>query len=363
MDWRNYMNIDECIKDISRNLSKDYEKSIWIFQKYERILQKEVRENPKNIRAVSLLAIIKCELRKSPRTSLKYLEIAYKNFKNDISNEDLALLSTNIAYFYNQEFRSNEKKMKEILNESILSKTQYAQTYYALALLYYNEDDFSKALPLFKKALELSNNIKNKFNYAVCLYRCGFINKAIPIFLELSHKWEEEDYAAQAYLILGNAYVLNNDTEKAKKIGDELYESEVEVDVGYLDLAELMFYVGDYEKCISFYNKENFTGSVDWLRQYFYSLKELNKKTLATEKLKYVLDEIDEDIQDKQNESADWDKSDLEYYLKSELENKAEIQNAFDDVFLNNIKPKNTFIPALQYVCYYIDCPRHYDEK
>ena len=329
-------------------------------KKYERMLQKEIKENPSNIRAVCLLAMVKCELLKSTSTSLKYLHSAYNHFKDSLDDSEFCMLVTNLAYFYIEECANKEKTARALLQEAITRNSPYAETYYALALEYYKEGQFEQALPLFQKATNLSSLFRHRYNYAICLSQCNQERECIEILKTLSNDYKTHEYSAKAYYSLGVLYVFLAEEQKAKEIALHLLNIDYfKFDIEHYMLADFMFSVGEYQHCFELYDKEQqLWETADWLSLYFYSQKKMNRTEDASKKLYQVIDAISEKIKDCRLEDFD-DKKDFDEYIHSENKRMEDVKTAYQDIFYADVTPVARLQTDLIYGCYYIDCQRH----
>ncbi|WP_353094827.1 hypothetical protein [Tissierella praeacuta] len=354
------MDVRSIFLELQRLLQLDFEEYASKIKKYEHMLQKEVKENPHNMRAVSLLSMVKFELRKSISTSLKYLEHSYNNFKDLLKDIDFCLLVTNMAYFYLEECINKEKYAKELLNEAIKRNSPFPQTYFALAMEYYEENQFELALPLYKKASDMTSLVPYHYNYAVCLNKCNRAFESIEILKKISEGYRKNEYKAKAYYSMGIIYSFLGEIEKARKIAFDLLDVDYStLNIEHYMLADLMFLVGEFQQCIILYDKENLWETADWLSLYFYSQKEIDCKENALKKLQHIVNKGNMEIKDCKLEDFDGNEKDLNKYIDNERERVESIRTAYDNVFNTDIKPKIISNIDLIYVCYYIDCPRH----
>lgn len=354
------MDIDSVLSEMRNLIPIGFEKYAPRFRKYERLLQKEVKDNPNNIRAVCMLAMVKFELRKRTSTSLKYLESSYNRLKDSVSDFDFCLLATNTAYFYIEECADKEKFAIELLKAAIKRNSPFAQTYYALALEYYKENQFEYALPLFQKAAEISSFFRYYYNYAICLNKCNQIEQSIKILKVLSCDFDTHEYKAKAYYSLGVLYASLGEIKKVREIATQLLNTAYsDFDIEHDMLADLMFSVGEFQLCLDLYDKEKLWESADWLSIYFYIQKKTNRANDAFKKLSDVIDKISMEIMHCTLDDFDGNKKEFYEYINSEKERIESIKTAYNNIFHDNIKPVATLHTRLIYGCYYIDCPRH----
>jgi tetratricopeptide (TPR) repeat protein len=354
------MNIDTYISEIREILDKEYEEYRPQLEMYLKLLLSERRINPINIRLSSLIAIVSLELRRSTKTTLKYLEGVYHNYHAIISKCDFTMLTTNLAFIYMHECANKEHAAVDLLKQSIDAGSTFAETYFGLALIYFKNLNYIEALPIFKKACEYSDQFRYRYNYAVNLYQCGFICKAIEYLKDLSKDWKCNSNSAHAYFLLCNIYAIQNDMEAVKKIvSDFLSMGHSFDDIEDIDFANLLFFICEYEKSAFLYENSNYVESAEWLGQYFYCLMVMQQMQKAKEKLDEVINNIKEDISEKQNDPLEWKKTELKNYVNFKYKKLSEILKCYDDVFIHSQKPEFHFKPVLIEGCYYIDCPRH----
>jgi tetratricopeptide (TPR) repeat protein len=355
------MDLDTCISELRLNSQKEYEEYVPVLEKYRDILASEIVTDPKNIRAASLLAMVHFQLRESTEVSIKCLKHAYRSNQHELADKEFAMLATNSAYFYIREYRYTGKAVCNLLKKAIQANSPFAETYFALALLYYKNEQYREALPFFKKACDLSNQFGYQYDYAYCLFKCEYAGRAIGILKGLSINWRYDSESAKAYYLSGIIFAFQDKIEDAREIAMDLFSVDYcALDVDEFDLAKLMFLIGDYERCIKLYEKANFSETADWLGEYFYSLKALNQGDQAKEKFYDTIQKIEEDIADKQNEASQWEQKELESYISGVSLTKSEIQECYRDAFVNNLRPKVLLLIPLIDECYYIECPMHY---
>ena len=364
------MDIDLCISELQQSTENEYEEPLPVFEKYRELLLSESRDNPKNIRAVCLLAMVCFELREDTKDVLKYLKHAYKAYKDELSDDEYAMLVTDIAYLYIKELRYSGKAICNLLKSAAQRNPTFPETYYALAMVLYDNKKYSEALPQFKRACGLSDKFRYHYNYADCLFRCGYSGEAIEILRKLSLNWHDGWRGTKAYFLLGYIYANQGHKEETKKIAVNLFSADyddLEFDglMFLSELAGLMFLIGDFEKCAELFENDNLAFEAWWMGRYFYCLKESNQENKAKSKLLEAIEYIEDDISDKREEASEWEPKQLEEYIVGSNRENGEIQTAYDDAFTRDMKPDGEFVVQLvdEYSydgCYYIECPRHY---
>jgi tetratricopeptide (TPR) repeat protein len=354
------VNIDDIITALHVAVRGEYATYAPVLKKHERALHRLIKAHPDDVRAVSLLAMVKCELRKNTRTYVRCLEKTFNDCKDTLSDGDYALLATNLSYFYAEECSGKEKRVAELSESAIRRGSPYWETYHALALRYYRAQDFSRALPLFRRTAELSALPRHRYNYAVCLQKCGFAADSIAILRTLSTRFAEHEYDAKAYYALGVFCAQSGDTDTARGIAYDLTRVEnAESYVDFDELAELMYAVGEYEQCVKLYDSDRLYETADWMSHYLYSLKSIGNAQRAAQKIADSERDIRLAIDDKTPDDFGGDEKACADYIERESTQLSELRRAYDDVFTRNITPKHEIEIPLLCVCYYIGCPRH----
>ena len=185
---------------------KSYDEYKHLFFEYIEYLERTLTDNPKNIKAICQLAISYMEAREPVEKSVELMENALNNFKDELSNDELTELMTNLAYFYEEETIEIDKS-KHLLEEVVKLNISIPSPYNALGMIYLNEENNTEAIRMFLKASALSEEIKYHNNYAVALFIDGQLEKATDIFDRISKGWRENEVATKAYYSFGMAVV------------------------------------------------------------------------------------------------------------------------------------------------------------
>jgi len=290
---------------------------------------------------------------------------AYQLYKDDLSAEDFSMLATDIAYFYIEEDCGTEEAAAGLLQQAIQKGMPFAETYYALGLLLYRRNHFNDALALFKTACEYKPIPGYQYNYGVCLYKCGLRAECITLLEAITDSEVITEDGTRALLLLGNLFAIEGKIDLAKRMVEKLIDwNNITPEIEPVDLAELMFRIGEYEKCTSLYETEPLFPAVDWLGLYFYCLKVSGQQGKA----RIQMDEVIDYLQSMMDETKDClaDTPDLQDEIQDRIaalhNDISDIQKEFHDVFDCDKKPVIDLVPQLAYSCYYINCPRHSDE-
>lgn len=361
------MELYKIIKKLQNVMGLDFEERALVFEKYRDILKTEITANPSNIEAFCLLAMIICELREDTEKSIEILEQCYAQNQSSFSDKGFALWATDMAYFLLEEcWEGSEERAVQLLSKAISRKSNYAQTYYAYGKHCFSKKSYKKASSLFHNAFELSPKKSFKYCESVSLLAASLQKEGISLLKSIyAYPFEDNEMDARIALTLGRELALSGNKDAAKKIAEQLLESNNrELDIEMDEMADFMYILGDYQACVELYDKDQYLqGDASWLTQYFYSLKQMGQESIAVKKLQEITKEIEEDILEKELHPLDWDsEEDYEYYLSSEKNRLTAIREGYNNVFTNSIN----IMPDVNYYiiheCYYINCPRHYSK-
>ncbi|GEM_PF-1465193 len=357
------MEIHEMVKKLQGVMNLDFDERAIIFKKYRDILKSEICTNPSNIEAFCLMAMITCELREDTEESIKILEECYLKNQSKFSDESFALWATDMAYFLLEEQREedSEKRAVLLLSQAITRNSNYASTYYAYGKVYFGKKDFTKASVLFRKAFELSAKKSYKYCEAVSLIAHSNQNEGIALLKSIySYPFENEEVDVRIAFTLGRELAINGNEDEAKKIAQILLETDYEeFDIERDEMADFIFILRDYKTCIELYDKYHFYEDSNWLKKYFYSLKQTGQISMAEKKLEEIIEKIGKDINEEY--SDDWESYE-EYidYIFSQTKRLKDIREEYDKVFTHSTEILPDVYYDIFYECYYIYCPRHY---
>ncbi|ARC83412.1 tetratricopeptide repeat family protein [Clostridium argentinense CDC 2741] len=355
------MNITKMVKELQSVMNLEFDERAKAFHECKEKLEIEVNNNPSNIQAFSLMAMINLELRNDTKISIDILEDCYNKNKNNMSKDRYSLWATNMAYLLSEEYEEVDKSV-EVLTKAIECKSKYDNTYYALGKLFFKRKNYKEAIILFNKAFKISPHKIYKYNEAVSLIASDDKEEGI---LELksiyTYPYEDEEINGRIALLLGRELALNGELEEGKKIIQLLLESSYEsLEVGASELAECMYILGDYHKCIELYDEDNLYKDESWIGQYFYALKESYGIDASEKKMNEIEEEIVKNIYEEETNYAEWDsEEDCKEYVDGEKVRLNSIKECYRQV-VNGIKPFVEIDYDIFYQCYYINCPRHY---
>lgn len=315
-------------------------------KKYHDSLLREIRKNPDNIEAYSLLSIIKLELLSGTKVILKYLKKAINN--NSINDKQYAMLATNTAYILITE-PTDDNSLNEALTyltEAIKRNSAYPETYYGLGMYFYKDKNLKKALQYLQQATELSNNEKYAKAYASCLISDKQYDNALQYITLINEK--------SLKLFLTAVIKFNkNDFAKTKQLLDNINESDY-IYYSY-EIAKLYLAIGEYQKFTDIIDNENYYFDKELAHYYSYSMNKLGQSEKAYEKLHLIINETEEIIADTNIEDFE-KKKEYTDFIKTV---KNEINEIIEGFSMKNSKPIYTFDFQPDTDCYYIGCPRH----
>ncbi|AOR23146.1 tetratricopeptide repeat protein [Clostridium taeniosporum] len=356
------MDMIKILEDLQSAMNLEFEERVIIFEKYKSILELEVFNNPSNVYAFSLIAMISLELRNDVEFSIKILEEYYGRNKDIISDDDFSLWATNMAYFISEEYEDYDRAIK-LLTEAVKRSSKYANTYYALGKLHFMKKDFNGAKKLFNKAFKISFNNIYRYCEAISLIKLNKKEESISKLKSIyTVPFIDEEIDGKIALMLGIELALNGKEEESKKIVQCILNSDYErFNIETDDLGELMYILNDYHKCVEFYDKANLYVDDSWIGQYFFALKKIGNINKAYEKLKKIELNIEKNIYEEEFNSEDWEcEDDYKDYIDSEKRRLDSIKKCYVKVVEENFKPIPNIYYDIFYKCYYINCPRHY---
>lgn len=147
---------------------------------------------------------------KDYKTAEKYLREMLKEYPNN------AMLLSNLADI-ERELKQNKEAMK-LYHQALEVQKNPDQTswsiYYALGALYYQENEYEKAVAYLKKAVELSNRNPNVLNYLGYVYLDNNknVDSAVQMILEAYHNYPYEGHIIDS---LGWALFRTGEYDKA----------------------------------------------------------------------------------------------------------------------------------------------------
>ena len=373
------MNIDDVRDEISEKLKTvDGHKEIHkLHEPYKKLLEKEIKLNPKNIEAYCLLAMV-IESMLLDDEPMDILEKCYQENRDTFTDNEYCMWATNMAYFIvdyygcvEQDDNKKGKRAVEILEEAVKRKSKYYQTYYALGQYYFENKMFDKASKVFHTAYTISKDRRYLYCEGVSLIKASKLDESVKIFEKLLvSPLVDIELDFNIALALGQSFLQMGDTEKASKIADILVDEKYEdFDGADWTFTDFMFTLGRYDYVINYYDDNEYAEDVSWRSEYFYSLKMLGKDKEALIILERVLKEYEEEIATAEKEVSFGSDDDAyetiderdEDIVKTKEELRA-MKKCYDDVFAKNIKPTKEQYCSIVYECYYIGCPRHHAE-
>lgn len=205
---------------------RDFEKSVFYYQE-------ATKQEPKNIEARINLAVATYYTGKIEDAIKEYTE-ALNESKNPVPELNFNL---GIAHAHKGNFEEAIRYYKAALTQ----QKNYAEVHNNLGLLYEAKDDFNSARDSFKEAIKLK-----KGNYPLAHYnlaRLQIFNRDYDGAIKsLALAIEQKNTFSQAYLTLGNAYLLlaiNGQDLKVAEIDLAIknYQRAIELNNGFYPLA------------------------------------------------------------------------------------------------------------------------------
>lgn len=360
------MELNKIIKKLQSVMNLDFDKRAIFFEKYRDILKSEISANPSNIGAFCLLAIIICELREDTEKSIEILEQCYVQNQSSFSDEGFALWATDMAYFLLEECGENShERAVQLLSQAINHNSNYASTYYAYGKVCFANKGFKEASKLFHKAFEFSTKKSYKYCEAISLLAYSNQNEGIALLKSIyTYPFEDEGIDVRIALTLGRELAICGNVDEAKKIADILLKTDYrEFDIEIDEMADFMYILGEYKTCVELYNKYQFFEDASWLKKYFYALKQIGQVSIAEKRLQEITEKIEQDINDEKMNPNDWESyEDYEDYISSETKRLKDIREGYNKVFIHSVDILPDVYYDMFYECYYINCPRHYQE-
>lgn len=361
------MELHKIIKKLQGVMEFDFDERAIFFEKYRNIIKLEICDNPSNIEAYCLMAMITCELREDIEKSIKILEECYDQNQSKFSDTGFALWATNMAYFLIEECggKDSEERAVELLSQAISRNSNYPSTYYSYGKLHFLKNDFRKASILFGKAFELYPKKSYKYCEAISLLASSNKEEGISQLKSLySYPFKDEEIDVRIALTLGRELALSGSVYEAKKMAEILLKMEYrEFDIEIDEMADFMYILGDYKTCVELYNKYEFLEEASWLNKYFYALKQLGQINIAEKRLQEITEKIEKGIHEEELNPTDWESyEDYKDYISSETKRLKDIKEGYNKIFVHFVDILPDAYYDIFYECYYINCPRHYLE-
>ena len=357
------MELKKIIEDLYSVRNLEFDESAVYYEKYRDILKEKISQNSSNVEAYCLLAMLICEYRESTNKSIQILEECYIKNKKSLSDNSFSLWATCMAYFLIEEGCEEESENRgyDLLSQAVSRNSNYEQTYYAFGRINFERKNYEKACKLFHRAFELSPRKEYKYCEAVSHLINDNQREGISL-LKSIYTYPFEDILIDGKIIfsLGRELALMGKLEEARKIAHILLNIDYEeFEIWDDDMADFMFILGDYERCVELYDKIKMFEEPVWLNIYFYSLKQINKISKAKKKLVEIIENIEEEINEEPN-FDDWENyEDYEEYITSEKNRLEEIKKCYYRIMNDNEEVKYKPDYYIYYECYYINCPRH----
>ena len=218
-------------RDINKAL---HELNVNKVQNAQSILLKIIKKEPANIKALTLLAIIKFQFFKKPEDSLYFSSLAIKFQSKDINSYLIAGVSSiqlkkySLAHDYlYQGYQLNQKHRDTLFN---------------LAINYTHMENIEQAIIFYKKCLDLKQYDSDaQINLANLLIKKNQIDAAEKIYLDalkLDHPIVYKNYLSLLF--------LKQDYKKARVIAEKLWELEKN-DLNLIEYLRAAIFMKDIE--------------------------------------------------------------------------------------------------------------------
>lgn len=343
--------------------TKSYEEMLPFVREFEKFLL----NNLTSAEAVCTLSAVWYELRKSEKEIIKLLENYYKKHRFQLSYEDIARLSTNIAYFYYEEGEID--KALAWVEMAIAVDSPFSKSYYGKAFLYFLkwEQNRERAVEFFreasmelKKALKLKPCYEHEYSYAVSLYMSEQFLEAKQSFEILLEKHPNR---MRLLLCLAFVYFALGNTEKSLKYlkqvkidEDEHYHHDPTDCIAEWDVANLYFLMGNYAEYLSIAENHDIRLFKD-TEEYFYSLWHLEKIPEYEQNLKDNITQIEEIINERLDDE-DFEEQEREEYIAKDREDIEKLKS-LDKKIKNGYKPTPKLYIYPIYQCFMVGCLLH----
>lgn len=329
-------------------------------QKLKIYLSDRLSKNSKDIDAICTMASVHSII----DDEAEYiLEQFLKNNDENISSKDKARIYTNLAFYHEYSEQSLDYLLKAEAEFS-----PYYETYYGLALYYFNEYQYNedkkyleKSLIYFDKASKINDDYIIKFGYAVALYEIEKYDEAKKSFEALLNIYPDRMKLllalAYCHLHLGNKKEALSYLSKVKDGPDEKYNllsddiAEYEVYDAYYTLDEFDIFLENVKKIIANYY------TIEW-EHLFYTLWKKEDKALFDKICKDSLLYFDNNIEEIKNDidiSEEEKETDIAYIR----EEKQKFENMIERVKTTKEKPKIKLSLSPEFNCFLIDCVIH----
>lgn len=145
------------------------------------------------------------------------------------------------------------EEAKKAFKNTIALDPGYNGAYRNLAEIYRQENNYSQAIELLKRAIQISSEDKNlKASLASVFAKKGDYNQAISVYKGILD-FDPEN--ALVYNDLGLVYFMQDDRQMALSALQKAIELDPKYEIAYLNLANLYFQFGDDLNAIKYYKK------------------------------------------------------------------------------------------------------------
>lgn len=361
------MDICEYIQKIKNIIKteRDYDSYRYIFNEYIEFLETWLKHNPSDIKAICQLAIMYFEDRRDTDICVQLMEDALTQFGLYSSKESLCELLNNLAFFYDVECGDKQKAVKT-LKRAIELKSNYPNSYYALAYLL-AESDSSFAFSIMDGISQKENlPINYRYLFSYIMMRNALYEDGLKGFEDLS-RCDDVELSEKSLYCCAIIKSISGKVKESSEIADRLYKGYKEgknEEISTFELIYLYFKLQNYEKVVGLFSTEkteNIHIDVDIIKLYFYSLKVLGLGAECERVYLAKVNEIKNELDETKSDEDYSDSEKLDYINSYEKDIEILTQNYINIVLKNNIVEVDDILYycKTRKVCYLIDCPRH----
>ena len=355
-----------------------YEEHIKFANKYANKLKKQIANELDNNKVRNSLAISLMEANRYEEAFFQFEEAA----KRDPNIQSLF----NLAFFYSTEGKvitaepaveeekseiKNSKEEKysweiaddeafELLEKIIKLNPQHYFPYNLMAEMYMKKEEYEVAITILERAVGHTPSLENLHNLGMCYYKKGMIDTAVDYFGKAHALRTERNLTLWPMLCYGVCLAKLGRKEEAKAVAKEMLILSIKEEQEFQsDIAEIYYFIDDYEEFVNEYSKLDWVFySVEYLPPYFYSLWKLGHTEEIEKLAAKIIENKEKEIEEVLNDPEECDDFDPVEYEAETREEIAFVRKTIQDVSAG-IRPTVRFEPYLETTCYFYGCFRH----
>ncbi|MDR1321303.1 MAG: hypothetical protein LBK56_07750 [Gracilibacteraceae bacterium] len=350
--------INDYIAYIQREIAeKDrYQDYVHAFEEYEDYLEARLSVSPKDIEVICQLAAVYHELRYDYDDCISPMEEA---LQWDISEGDRARLYTNLAFYHEEQSPDDDVAMR-YLEAAVALAPDTPNAYDALGRFVLDSDP-ERSLALYRRAYELSDEMKYHYNYAVALFTCGKIAEARRVLELLPAEGADDERLVRYAMGVCDCYL--GDREAALAAANALAAERSDDQITEGELADLYFLCGAYERHNAMYDTASMRYVIydSWMAPYLYSLKMMGETNKMEKTFAESIAEKDAEIASAKTEEldADYTLADRDHYVLAKQKERDDIAASYAKIMESGCRPQIKIKLWPMFGCYLLDCPRH----